>query len=281
MSLRIKKGSLDQKGQANLRNSLFLIASSLMIVATIILKNPIFIFSLFLLTALQLMHHSKANGNEASRSFFHVIMRSRKKRRLNEMRNIKKAMISQKFVRPKNFRLFIPLIICLIVLYIFLSHTVFFAVVTSDSMKPSFKTGDILLMQNAEVELQKGDIIMFSLPSVKELVIHRIDSISDDGIKTKGDATNATDKWTVDKDNVEAEVIVIGNKPLVLKSVGWYFIDNAPTDQAPFSGELKMTSLLLIGMKSLGLVIFIVAVVIYLAFTARDIRFNNTQWRRR
>lgn len=281
MSMRKKKGSLDIKGQANLRNSIFLVASSLMIVATLILQNPLIIFSLFLLTVLQLMHHSKANGNEAPRSFFSMIMLSRKRRRLNMMKNIKKEIISQKFVRPKNFRLFIPLAICLVVLYIFLSHTIFFAVVTSDSMSPSFKTGDILLMQSADVESQKDDIIMFSLPSVNELVIHRVDSVTDEGVKTKGDATNVTDRWVVDRNDVEAEVIMVGSEPVVLKSMGWYFIDNAQDNSAPFSGELKMTSLLLVGMKSLGLVIFIFAVVIYLAFTARDIRFNNTQWRGR
>ncbi len=275
-----EKQMMDEKVQANLRNNIFFVASSLMIVATIIIQSPLIVFSLFLLTVLHLAHHSKANGNEAPKSFFKFIMASRKKKRIARLTEMRMNRIRGKLYRPRNFILFVPLIICIIVLYLFLSHTIFFAVVTSDSMSPTFKTGDLLLMQGHGYDLEEEDIIMFSTPEIEELVIHRADTITETGILTRGDAKNQTDKWVVDPENVRAEVLDFNGNPIVLKNSGWYFIDNAPENNAPFSEELQFTSLMMLTLKDLGMIIFILAVAMYLIFTARDIKFASAVRRR-
>ena len=128
--------------------------------------------------------------------------------------------------------------------------------------------------------MEEEDIIMFSVPEVEELVIHRLDTITDDGILTRGDATNQTDKWVVDQENIKAEVLNFNDKPIVLKNSGWYFIDNAPENNAPFSEELQFTSLMMMTLKDIGMILFIMAVVMYLLFTARDIRFAAAARRR-
>ncbi len=276
-----EKQKLDEKGQTNLRNNIFFVASSLMIVATIILQNPLIVFSLFLLTVLHLLHHSKANGNEAPKSFFKSLIDYRKRKKLERLTQNRMTLIRQKFYRPRNLILFVPLIICIIVLYLFLSHTIFFAVVTSDSMRPTFKTGDLLLMQGKGYTLDDEDIIMFTTPEIQELVIHRVDDIEDDGgILTRGDATNHTDNWVIEKDNVQAEVLEFNGNPVVLKNTGWYFIDNAPEDSAVFSDELQFTSLMMMTLKEIGMVMFIAAIFMYLLLTARDIRFASATRRK-
>ncbi len=275
-----KKKKLDDKAQINLRNNIFFVASSLMIVATIILQNPLIIFSLFLLTILHLVHHSKANGNKAPKSFFKTIIAARRKKRIARLTEERMRVIRGKLYRPRNLILFVPLMICIVVLYLFLSHTIFFAVVTSDSMSPSFKTGDLLLMQGHGYDLEEDDIIMFKVDAVQELVIHRVDTISEDGILTRGDALDKTDKWIIAENDVQAEVLNFNDNPIVFKDAGWYFIDNAPADSSPFSEELQFTTLMMVTMKDIGLLIFILAVVLYLAFTVRDIRFSSAVRRR-
>ncbi len=281
MAAKKEKQKLDEKGQTNLRNNIFFVASSLMIVATIILQNPLIVFSLFLLTVLHLMHHSKANGNEAPKSFFKTLIDYRKKKRIERLTQNRMALIRGKLYRPRNFILFVPLIICIVVLYLFLSHTVFFAVVTSDSMRPSFKTGDLLLMQGKGFSIEDEDIVMFTTPEVEDLVIHRVDDISEDGaISTRGDATNHTDDWIIHEDNVQAEVLNFNGKPIVFKNTGWYFINNAPENPAVFSEELQFTSLMMMTLRDIGMVMFIAAILMYLVFTARDIKFASAARRR-
>jgi signal peptidase len=148
-------------------------------------------------------------------------------------------------------------------------------------MHPSFKTGDILLMKSTDIDdIGTGDIIMFKVPTEQELIIHRVESVNEEGIITKGDATNVTDSWIVEHDDVEAEVMIVGGSPIVLKGVGWYFIENAPTT-APFSGELRFTSLMLMSLKNIGIILFLVAFSLYLLLVLREIQTNPVSRRRR
>ena len=203
-----------------------------------------------------------------------------RRRSMKQRTQGRKKLIRQKFIKPKPLRLFIPFFIFLIIVYIFLSQTVFFAVVTSDSMYPTFKTGDLLVVQSADMnDIQAGDIIMFTVPTEEELIVHRVDSVSEEGIYTKGDATNRTDDWIVDVNNVEAKIVTVGGDPVIMKGTGWYFIDNPPSS-APFSSELHFTSLMLMGFKSIGIILFIVATGLYLLLTARDIKHKPGHRRR-
>jgi len=65
------------------------------------------------------------------------------------------------------------------------------AVVLSGSMEPELSTGDLIIVkETADVKLK--DIVVFQ--DGRSLVVHRIVSISEDDVVTKGDANNVDDQ---------------------------------------------------------------------------------------
>lgn len=79
-------------------------------------------------------------------------------------------------------------------------------VVLSGSMEPTYKTGSIIYYEKiSNNELLKGDVIVF-YNSKKEVISHRIVSIADDGIETKGDANNTSDPQKVGYNDVIGKV---------------------------------------------------------------------------
>ena len=255
-------------------------ASFFLVLLAVLFKSLFLFYALLIIAILFIAYYVTMNGTSSKRSFFGSLMIAARKRRVKQRTESRKKLMREKFIKPKPMRLFIPFFIFLIIIYIFLSHTVFFAVVTSDSMYPTFKTGDLLMIRSVDIDdIQAGDVIMFTVPTEKELIIHRVESIGEEGIYTKGDATNATDNWIVDVNDVEAKLVMVGGGPVILKGAGWYFIDNAPSS-APFSGELHFTSLMLMGIKSVGIFLFIIATTLYLLLTAREIK-HKPAYRRR
>lgn len=89
--------------------------------------------------------------------------------------------------------------------------------VESDSMKPTFVRGDILLLQGTAT-YEVGDIIVFSPEPGRTPVVHRIVAINEDGTyQTKGDA-NASQlpfERRIRKEQVHGKVI------LILPALGW------------------------------------------------------------
>ena len=74
-----------------------------------------------------------------------------------------------------------------------------FQTVTSGSMRPTISPGDVAVTQAVPVSsLAVGDIIVFFPPtSTTEPVMHRIVSLVNGVIKTRGDANNVNDPWQV------------------------------------------------------------------------------------
>jgi signal peptidase I len=74
-----------------------------------------------------------------------------------------------------------------------------FQTVTSGSMRPTISPGDMAVTQAVPVSsLKVGDVIVFYPPGVTaEPVMHRIVSLDNGLIKTRGDANNADDSWQV------------------------------------------------------------------------------------
>ena len=74
-----------------------------------------------------------------------------------------------------------------------------FQTVTSGSMRPTISPGDVAVTQAVPVSsLKVGDVIVFYPPGVtSEPVMHRIVSIENGVIKTRGDANNVDDPWQV------------------------------------------------------------------------------------
>lgn len=78
-------------------------------------------------------------------------------------------------------------------------------IVLSGSMEPKYKTGSIIYYKKVpENQLKVGDVITFN--SYGRIVTHRIASIKDKLIETKGDANNAADINKIHFENVIGKV---------------------------------------------------------------------------
>jgi len=177
-------------------------------------------------------------------------------------------------IPPKKIYPFLPLVPFIIIVFIFMNHMIFFAVITSDSMSPTFETGDIVLMQTIDKDAEKNDIIMFENKDTRGLhppVIHRVAETNGYNITTKGDATDKIDDWTVEDDEVVAKAVSIKNKPIVIKNVGNYFINDYRSG-GKYQNEFVFTSLMVATLKDLGIAIFVFCLVLYILLTVRDIR---------
>ncbi len=76
------------------------------------------------------------------------------------------------------------------------------SVVVSGSMEPELSVNDLIVVTEAD-ELYVGQVIVYQVGST--LVVHRIKSINDDEIITRGDANN-TDDAPISADMIKGEV---------------------------------------------------------------------------
>jgi len=167
--------------------------------------------------------------------------------------------------RPKILPILVPLVITGFMAYILLNNLVFFAIITSESMSPTLKTKDLVLMQNLKVDPQQGNIIMFETEEAKMPVIHRIYSVSDDKIRTKGDAVELVDNWIIKKDQIQGEAIIFQGKPIVVKNIGEYLLFDPNNVQiTKYGSEMYRISQIINNIKNLGLTIFIICVLLYI-----------------
>lgn len=96
------------------------------------------------------------------------------------------------------------------------------ATVLSGSMVPTFEKGDLVLMQTFDLDINVGDIVMFPMYGIKEPITHRIVAKDEKGnIITKGDANKNTDGSGFPPERVAGKAVLIGNKPIVLKGLGY------------------------------------------------------------
>ncbi|MHC1581870.1 MAG: signal peptidase I [Candidatus Syntropharchaeia archaeon] len=129
---------------------------------------------------------------------------SRKRRIAEKMREMREVAMHKK---PSILGTVLTIGIFIGIVFILLFHVVFFTVVVSDSMFPTFKKGDLILMQSITTEPRVGDIITFKTDVYLYPVTHRVVSISDGKIRTKGDARDTVDSWVVSKEDVLAKAI--------------------------------------------------------------------------
>ncbi len=80
------------------------------------------------------------------------------------------------------------------------------AVVLSDSMVPTFETGDLLIYR-AQDGYEVGDVVLFF--DGTNFVTHRIHAINGEEIVTKGDANNAPDVKSISLENIQGKMISI------------------------------------------------------------------------
>ena len=93
------------------------------------------------------------------------------------------------------------------------------ASITSGSMWPSLKRGDLILIKGVDgkEEIQVGDIVVYKNP--KGFTIHRVIEMNENTFVTKGDANNAQDP-PVEYGEIIGKPLTIKNKPLRVPLLG-------------------------------------------------------------
>jgi hypothetical protein len=120
-------------------------------------------------------------------------------------------------------------------------------------------------MQDLKIDPDNGDIIMFETKEANMPVIHRVYSVSENGIRTKGDAAQLVDEWTLDKDQIKGKAILFQSKPIVVKNVGVYLLYNPDEIRVTnYGSEIYQISQMVKNFKKLGLLIFIICISIYI-----------------
>lgn len=92
------------------------------------------------------------------------------------------------------------------------------ASITSGSMWPALKKGDLVLMEGVEKsELKTGDIVVYR--NKKGFTIHRIIEINEKTLKTKGDANNISDS-SIKYEDIVGRTVNISGKPFRIPKLG-------------------------------------------------------------
>ena len=185
------------------------------------------------------------------------------------------------FKKSHTIKITLITIISTLCVAFLLYNYIFFTVPISDSMRPTFIKGDLILMQKYDTEPHEGDIIMFEIAYLgkkNQVITHRIHSITPDGVKTKGDANGAVDSWILSPERIYAKAITINEIPIVLKSVGHYFLDTQIS--TTYAKEFGFMQSLAKGGKQFGLLIFVICIVGYLWLSIEDVK-KQKKYRRR
>lgn len=95
------------------------------------------------------------------------------------------------------------------------------AAITSGSMWPALKTGDLVFIKGVQnqSQIQLGDIIVFRNRANSTLTIHRVVKLSETGITTKGDA-NFTEDTPVDFSDVIGKTLIWRGGPVHIPYLG-------------------------------------------------------------
>ncbi|MFC4718163.1 signal peptidase I [Enterococcus lemanii] len=87
-------------------------------------------------------------------------------------------------------------------------------IVLSDSMKPTFSTGDYIIDElPALKEIQVGDVLSY-MDTDKKVVTHRVAEITEEGLMLKGDGNSFLDQTIVNQENY------IGKQRYVIPKLG-------------------------------------------------------------
>lgn len=106
-----------------------------------------------------------------------------------------------------------------------MTKLIFFGVVISDSMVPVLSTSDLVLFQTVDVsQVNTGDIILFTPPGAYYMVVHRVTSVADGYIRTKGDNNPYPDDWVLTKKDLNGKAVTFYGSPVMVKRLGVYFM---------------------------------------------------------
>lgn len=80
------------------------------------------------------------------------------------------------------------------------------------SMFPTFQNGDFLYLHSPLQKLYSGDVIVFTVLDKADYVVHRVVSVSDQGVITRGDHNRQPDAFLVPLKQIIGRVEFVENK---------------------------------------------------------------------
>ncbi|MBC8521527.1 MAG: signal peptidase I [Methanomicrobia archaeon] len=165
----------------------------------------------------------------------------------------------------------IVLALFVIIVFALLFDVIFFVAITADGMQPTFKRGDLVLMQKISLTPAEGDIIMFERPNYMLSITHRVVAVTDSGVRTGGDARRRVDAWVVPEEEIMAKAMQVGGKPVVLKDVGDYFIlETREMRYGKYGLEYTFVKNVFLTIKMYGYAVCIMAIIGYVILTLRE-----------
>ncbi len=106
-----------------------------------------------------------------------------------------------------------------------LKKAFFLSLVVSQSMMPILMVADLVVIESLTVEnIEVGEIIVFTPPGYGYSMVHRVVSVDNGKIRTRGDNTGIDDSWVLTRENIEGKAVMVNGKPVVIKNVGSYFM---------------------------------------------------------
>lgn len=155
----------------------------------------------------------------------------------------------------------ILLTVLVILILAFSLRFIMFQVVISDSMKPVFVRGDLVLSQTISKEPYVGDIVTFKAPEVTNPITHRVVGVRGDLVSTKGDNLLSADDYGTRKRDIIAKAVVVKNQPIVIRGVGSYFILDFSKEGGLYKYGDKFTFLqnMFLAIRTWGYVLTIIA----------------------
>jgi signal peptidase len=197
--------------------------------------------------------------------------RSRNKRVNELMEEFKKVSIAGREPVLGSTLVFSLYLIIILMLFF---NLVFVTAITSDSMQPTFKRGDLVAMQKIYTTPEEGDIIMFERSDYMLPITHRVVAVTDRGVRTQGDAIGITDPWIVPEDEIEAKAVQLGGKTMVIKDVGDYFILDAREKRynPKYGSEYAFIKNVFLTIRLYGYALCIIAILGYVWLTLKERR---------
>lgn len=233
-------------------------------------------FHIILLAIALAVFYDRRNGYKRSIEILGYIAQKLKRQKHEGKINATMAMYREHARKFRLRNILMPVALVLFFAYILSAQMFFFAIVTSSSMEPVFKKGDLVVMQNLLVKPAIGDIIIFPDPKTDAVVsrpltiTHRIVEVSGDDIKTQGDNNPYPDRWVVNRKNVLGKAIILGEGPIVLRDVGKYFLLDFTSEQ--YTSEFLAISKTIQNLRSMGIMIFFVCLILYMVLSVRDLQ---------
>jgi len=173
--------------------------------------------------------------------------------------------------RPSLLGSTIVFSISVVIISLLLFKVVFFTVITTGSMSPALERGDLVLMQRIYTEPVEGDIIMLQRGEYRLPITHRVVSVTEGGVRTKGDARGSVDPWIIPEEEITAKTVQVGEKPIVLKDVGDYFIlDTKEMRIGKYGSEYTFVKNIFLTLRVYGYAVCIIAIIGYVILTLRE-----------